>query len=170
MGVDSGNYGYSPSMPAIDGQRLIEALGLEPHPEGGHFRRFHASLAEVECDGRRRPAMTAIHYLLSAGQYSRWHRVDADEAWHWQQGDPLELLQFDAATARLSCIRLGPADRDAQPCCIVPAGTWQAARPLGDFALVVCTVSPGFVWEGFEWLPDDGDVVDALRRLRVLPQ
>ena len=71
--------------------RLIAELELEPHPEGGWFRRFHASMEMVASKGRLRPAMTAIHYLLAAGGRSEWHRVDADEVWHWQQGAVLEV-------------------------------------------------------------------------------
>lgn len=152
-------------MAADDARRLIDELGLEPHPEGGHFRRFHASGIEVECNGRRRPAMTAIHYLLQGGERSRWHRVDADEAWHWQQGDALELLQFDEATRSLAKIRLDPGG-DATG--IVAAGTWQSARPLGGHVLVVCTVSPGFVWEGFELLDPDSALAAELLHVETL--
>lgn len=96
------------------------------------------------------------------------HRVDADEAWRWRQGDALELLQFDASAGRLSRTRIGPGADDAVPACTVPAGVWQAARPLGAHALVVCTVRPGFVWEGFEMLDPDGAVAGELRRLGAL--
>ena len=30
------------------------------------------------------------------------------------------------------------------PQIVVPAGAWQAARSLGDYTLVGCTVAPGF--------------------------
>lgn len=150
-------------MPAT-AQQWIDALGLQPHPEGGYFRRHFVSALEVEVGGKRRPAMTAIHYLLAAGERSRWHRVDADEAWHWHQGGTLDLLQFDATRGALSRTRLGPHD-GGQVSCIVPAGTWQSAFATDAAALVVCTVAPGFVWEGFELL-DPGS--DAARRLAGL--
>ncbi len=154
-------------MAADDARRLIADLGLEPHPEGGHFRRFHASAAEVECNGRRRPGMTAIHYLLQRGERSQWHRVDADEAWHWQQGDALALLQFDASTGSFFRIRLGQDEGMARSH-IVPAGNWQSAMPLGDHALAICTVAPGFVWEGFELLDPDSALAKELRRAETL--
>jgi len=149
-------------------RKLIETLRLEPHPEGGRYRRIHASTVEVEANGHRRPAMTAIHYLLAAGECSRWHRVDADEAWHWQQGGVLELWQFDAGRGALARTRLGPWPDGDGVSCIVPAGMWQSAHARGEAALVVCTVAPGFVWEGFELLPDDGDAARELRRLGAL--
>ncbi len=147
---------------------LIRELELEPHPEGGHYRRIHASAAQVSVDGRARPALTAIRYLLAAGERSQWHRVDADECWHWQRGDALELLQFDAASGRLSATMLGDAAKGLQSMQIVPAGVWQAARPAGDYALVACTVSPGFVWEGFELLDAGSEIARRLHSLGAM--
>jgi len=146
---------------------LIARHRLEPHPEGGHYRRTHASAVEVEANGHRRPAMTAILYLLEAAGRSAWHRVDADEAWHWQQGGALELLQFDAQSGALSSARLGPPP-EGRASCIVPAGTWQSAFAPDEAVLVTCTVAPGFVWEGFELLDAAGDVARRLARLGAL--
>jgi|GEM_PF-309502 len=159
--------GYSAGMDD-DARRLIAQHGLEPHLEGGRYRRIHASTVEVEANGHRRPAMTAIRYLLAAGERNRWHRVDADEAWHWQQGGVLELWQFDADRGALARTRLGRLPDGDGVSCIVPAGTWQSAHAGDEAVLVVCTVAPGFVWEGFELLPDDGDAARELRRLGAL--
>jgi predicted cupin superfamily sugar epimerase len=41
-----------------------------------------------------------------------------------------------------------------RPQVVVPAGCWQSARPLGRYALVGCTVSPGFEFAGFEMAPE----------------
>ncbi|WP_349655536.1 cupin domain-containing protein [Xanthomonas sp. 10-10] len=130
---------------------LIRSLDLAPHPEGGHFRRVYASARQVIDNGRVRPALTAIRFLLAAGECSAWHRVDAEETWQWQQGDALELLLYDEASGQLQRLILDAAER-GEPMHVVPAGQWQAARSLGDFTLVGCTVSPGFVWEGFALL------------------
>lgn len=77
---------------------IIARLGLVPHPEGGWYRQTFASAAKPGT----RPAGTAIHFLLRAGESSRWHRVDADEIWFWHAGAPLTLLvsQTDAGPAR----------------------------------------------------------------------
>ncbi|HEY5849486.1 MAG TPA: cupin domain-containing protein [Lysobacter sp.] len=148
--------------------QLILELQLALHPEGGHFRRIYESATAVERDGRGRPALTAIHFLLARGEVSHWHRVDADESWHWQEGGALELLVFDPSAGELVTTVL---DRSGQgtPMHVVPAGHWQAARPLGDYTLVACTVSPGFVWEGFELLEDGSDVALALMNAGGLP-
>ncbi|WP_372381818.1 cupin domain-containing protein [Xanthomonas sp. NCPPB 1068] len=130
---------------------LIRSLALSPHPEGGHFRRVYASARQVSDNGVARPALTAIRFLLTAGQCSAWHRVDAEESWHWQQGDALELLVYDERDGQLRRLILDAAER-GEPMHVVPAGCWQAARSLGDFTLVGCTVSPGFMWDGFALL------------------
>lgn len=132
---------------------LIRSLDLAPHPEGGYYRRVYASARQVTDNGQPRPALTVIRFLLSAGQCSAWHRVDAEETWHWQQGDALELLIYDASSEQVQRVIVDAAER-GEPMHVVPAGRWQAARSLGDFTLVGCTVSPGFVWEGFALLEE----------------
>ena len=149
-------------MAESDGARiawLVDALGLEPHPEGGRYRRFHASTVQVSpVDGRGpRPGLTCIHYLLVAGECSRWHRVASDEAWQFIEGAPLELLEADADFERVETRVLGPFAADAAPVRVVPAGRWQAARPTGAYTLVACTVGPGFDFADFELLRDDAE-------------
>lgn len=116
-------------------RELIRTLGLVPHPEGGYYKEVHRSPAPPGV----RPASTAIYFLLLAGQRSRWHRIDAEEVWHHYEGGPLELF------VEKERIVLGPERHLA----VVPAGAWQAARPLGDYALLGCTVAPGFEFRGF---------------------
>ncbi len=147
-------------------QELMALLQLAPHPEGGHYRRVHASAFNVTCRARQRAALSTIHYLLAAGEISRWHRIDADEAWQHGEGDALELLTFDPQANRLARHRLGRADaRDTRPLCVVPAGCWQAARPLGDYSLVSCSVGPAFEFDGFSLLDDAPDIAAQLRAL-----
>lgn len=66
----------------LTAQDIVRLLDLKPHPEGGHYRetwRADAALGE-RSDG------TAIYYLLGEGEISHWHRIDADEIWHWHAG------------------------------------------------------------------------------------
>ncbi len=146
---------------------LIRSLDLAPHPEGGHYRRIHASARQVTDNGQTRPAMTAIRFLLSAGECSAWHRVDAEETWHWQLGDALELLIYDTCTEQVQRVIVDAAER-GEPMHVVPACCWQAARSIGDFTLVGCTVSPGFVWEGFALLDKASPL--AARLATLLPR
>ncbi len=119
-------------------------LGLEPHPEGGWFRRTWTSAHPVETAGGTRPAATCIHYLLTPDESSAWHVVTSDELWLWHGPGRLELRRggTGAAPDETDAIVLGPGEA-AQA--LVPAGVWQAARPLDDLeVLVSCFVSPGF--------------------------
>lgn len=142
---------------------IVSRLDLQPHPEGGHYRRLYPAATS----GGGRPSVTAVQFLLGRAEVSRWHRVDGDECWHWQQGGTLELLTFDEAGGELTRQMLGRSAEGVEPMRIVPAGVWQAARPLGDFTLVICTVSPGFVWEGFELMDVTDPRVTPLRNAGV---
>lgn len=134
---------------------LIRRLDLQPHPEGGHYREVHRSERTVRRGDDDRAAITTIYYLLQAGEYSRWHEVASDEVWHYMHGAPLELLTFDPVAERLGRTQLGPIDQPAcTPVHIVPPGHWQAARPTGVFALVGCTVGPGFDFADFRFVAD----------------
>ena len=130
---------------------LIRELQLAAHPEDGYYRRLFTS-AVRDADGRA--ASSAILFLLPGGVVSRWHRVDADELWHYHEGAPLELLVAQTPD-QVRRERLGPVAIDQLPQRVVPAQAWQAARSLGDFTLVGCTVAPEFRFDGFRLLADD---------------
>jgi len=135
---------------------LIARLGLAPHPEGGHYREVFRSAAQVRPeDGRpARAALTAIHFLLAAGERSRWHQVRSDEVWHHADGGPLELLLLRPdATAPVRVV-LGDPKGGHPAFHVVPADWWQAARPLGAWALSTCLVAPGFDFADFRFAED----------------
>ncbi len=146
-------------------EELIAKLALEPHPEGGFYREIFRSRLLIEpADGRgARAALTTIYYLLPGGEASRWHRVTSDEVWHFYEGGALELLELDAECGALSRHRLAAVADTQAPVKTIPAGHWQAARPLGDYVLVGCTVSPGFDFADFTMLADDGDRASRVR-------
>ncbi|HYC88168.1 MAG TPA: cupin domain-containing protein [Thermoanaerobaculia bacterium] len=123
-------------------QQLIEQLQLTPHPEGGWYRQVYKSNERVtrHADGADRSALTTIYFLLVEGTHSAWHRVSSDEVWHFYEGDALELLTRDSVTRLDSDHRVH----------VIRANEWQAARPLGAYVLVGCTVGPGFEFEDFE--------------------
>ncbi len=131
-----------------DAASIIECLGLEPHPEGGHFRESYRAIAD---DGAR-GAATSIYYLLQDGEESRWHRVDALEIWHFHAGGPLRL-RMSADGITITEKRLG-VNSGVQPQIAVPAGWWQSARSEGAWTLVGCTVAPAFDYAGFELAPE----------------
>lgn len=131
--------------------RLVERLGLRPHPEGGLYREVFRSPRALELERGVRSALTAIHFVLLQGSFSAFHRVASDEAWCHQGGDPLELVVLGADGA-LATLRLGTdLERGEQPLAVVPAGSWQAAAPLGArYAWCACLVAPGFEFDDFE--------------------
>ena len=134
---------------------VIDALEMRPHPEGGWYVETWRAAPE---DGGTRPAASTILYLLSAGERSHWHRVDAAEVWQWSGGEALELRVWADGDAAVSTRRLGgDIEAGESPQAVVPAGAWQAARPLGDWTLVGCIVAPAFDFEGFELAPPDWD-------------
>ena len=142
---------------------LIDQLSLERHPEGGYYREIFRSTDLVEpADGRGpRAALTTIYYLLPAGVVSRWHRVTSSEVWHLYEGGPLEVLSVDPTLTKISRHKL----EARAPVCTVAASHWQAARTLGDYALVGCTVGPGFDFEDFAILGNDAETTVRLLAL-----
>ena len=134
----------------MDTQEIIEALGMQRHPEGGWYVETFR-----DGNGETRGHSTAIYYLLEAGQRSHWHRVrDAAEVWHFYAGDPLLLRISDGTTTETVTLGTDLA-KGQRPQAVVPANAWQAAEPLGRFTLVGCTVAPGFDFASFEMAPPD---------------
>ena len=131
--------------------RIIAALNLQPHPEGGWYRQTWAGPVL-----HGRASGTAILFLLKADQVSHWHRVDADEIWLWHAGAPLTLAM---GLTMAQDIRLGPDVLAGDvPQVVVPADWWQSAKTTGSYSLVSCTVSPGFRFEGFELAAPEFDL------------
>jgi predicted cupin superfamily sugar epimerase len=145
---------------------LIATLELRPHPEGGFYREIFRSRLHVSPeDGRgQRAALTTIYFLLVEGTCSRWHQVLSDEVWHLYEGGPLELLELSPSGDSLTRYRLAPIGEGTDaPAHTVAAGQWQAARPLGAYTFVGCTVGPGFDYADFRLLGDDADRAAAVR-------
>lgn len=134
----------------MEASEIIETLGMQRHPEGGWYVETFR-----DARGETRAHSTAIYYLLEAGDSSHWHRVrDAAEVWHFYAGDPLRLTLFDGN--QVEDITLGTdLVNGERPQAVVPANVWQAARPLGRYTLVGCTVAPGFEYASFELAPPD---------------
>ncbi|VWX52800.1 cupin domain-containing protein [Novosphingobium sp. 9U] len=131
-------------------QAIIARLDLQPHPEGGWYRQTWRG--EDGRDGRA--SGTAIHFLLEAHQRSHWHKVDAAEIWLWHAGAPITLSIAPGDDGPVAEHRLGPDVLAGEaPQVLVPVGHWQAAAPLGGWALVSCVVVPGFSFNGFELAP-----------------
>jgi predicted cupin superfamily sugar epimerase len=138
---------------------LISTLQLAPHPEGGFYRQIYKSPVTVLRGKSSRAALTIIHFLLPAGHVSRWHRVESDEVWTHLNGEPLRLHRFDGVATSEHIIG------GTSLLQVVPAGQWQAAEPLGSYALVACFVAPGFEFADFTLMSDDADAVKKLEQV-----
>jgi len=149
-------------------KELISELGLQPHPEGGYFREVFRSAHKVQPLDERSPrsALTTIYFLLTRGQYGRWHRVASDEVWHFYEGDPVELYWIDSQDA-VNQELLGTGTSNARPMCVVPAGCWQAARPVGEYCFLGTDVSPGFEFQDFEMISDGSAALAHITSLRA---
>lgn len=155
---------------------LIQRLKLEPHPkEGGYFRETYRSAASSSQAGYHGPRNhgTAIYYLLKPGTFSALHRLRGDEIFHFYLGDPVRMLQlFSDGTSRT--IILGPhLDQEQHVQVVVPGGVWQGTllEPGSNFALLGCTVAPGFDYADYEHgdretllraYPDQRDLIEKL--------
>jgi predicted cupin superfamily sugar epimerase len=130
-------------------------LGLVPHPcEGGWFVRTHeaADWVSVERYGGLRRTGTAIYYLLEPETFSELHRLKSDEVFHFYAGDAVEMLQLaEGSAGRLVTIGNDLAAGE-RPQVVVERGVWQGSRLKagGAWALLGCTVSPGFEYEDYE--------------------
>lgn len=131
---------------------LINQLQLQPHPEGGFYRRTFESQVEITRLAQQRRAATAIYYLLKSGQKSHFHRLKSDELWFFHAGSPLAIYAI-TPQGELHTLHLGlPAKYGNQPQLRMEAGWWFAAQCTApdSFTLVSCVVSPGFDFADFE--------------------
>ncbi|MEO8622756.1 MAG: cupin domain-containing protein [bacterium] len=144
---------------------LIATLDLRPHPEGGFYREVFRSESRVVRggDSSERAGLTTIYFLLPRGPVSRLHQVDSDEVWHLYEGGPLELFAVNPAGDTVTRHRVeSVGNGTGAPVCVVPAGFWQAARSLGAYTLVGCTVGPGFEFSDFRMLADNRELAAAV--------
>ena len=139
-------------------QYWIESLKLEPHPEGGYFRQTYRSEMLIAREalpggfGGARVASTAIYFLLEGKNYSAFHRLRSDEVWHFYAGAPL-IVHVIWPQGEYSSILLGQEFEAGQVLqAVVPAVCWFASHVADwtGWALVGCTVAPGFDFEDFE--------------------
>lgn len=157
-------------------RRYIERWDMEPHPEGGYFCRSYESdltLSGTDLPDRfsgERRAGSSILYLLTASEPSRFHRLSADEMWHFYEGDPVTIHMLSEAGHQTE--KLGsPTDSTLTPQLMIPHNTWFGAEVETGYALVGCTVWPEFRFDDYREasaselrtsFPDHGKLIDRL--------
>jgi len=143
-------------MPTRDSNYWIKNLNLQAHPEGGWFKETYRSKETIgkEALPERFPGSrnfsTAIYYLLEKGDLIAFHRIKSDELWHFYDGDGLEIIEITPSGELKKHILGLNTSPEALPQVTIAAGSWFASRPLGNYTLAGCTVSPGFNFEDFE--------------------
>ena len=140
-----------------DAQYWIDTLKLEPHPEGGYYRQTYRSQLTIPRSALPQPfrgdrsASTAIYFLLRDEDFSAFHRLASDEMWHFYAGGPLSVYVIDESGQHCE-LKLGPNPERCEAFqAVVPAGCWFASclSQPDTFALVGCTVAPGFDFSDF---------------------
>lgn len=168
--------GHRPGRPTVDW--LIERFGLTPlETEGGRFRQVWRS--HRHWPGNDKPAGTAIVFLLTSdpGDFSALHRLPTDEVWHRYLGDPAVLLLLHPDGNSETVVLGEDLAAGQQVFAVVPAGTWMGCSvPAGGpdgWALLGCTLAPGFTVEDYEGgdrddlvahHPDRAEHIEALTR------
>jgi uncharacterized protein len=167
-------------MTAEDVKKLLR---LVPHPrEGGWYVRTYEAAETVAAgafeDGRYASARrtgTAIYYLLEPGTFSEMHRLKSDEVFHFYAGDAVEMLQLLPDGSGRTVVIGNDLAAGQRPQVVVERNVWQGSRLVagGKWALLGCTVSPGFEFEDYdageraslseEW-PEFAGMIAALTR------
>jgi len=151
----------------------IERLGLEEHPEGGCYRETYRAPGLLPGSGDRHPTgrcfSTAIYYLLRSGEVSRLHRLRSDELFHFYRGSPLAVHVIHEDGRYEPRILGADPDRGQTLQAVVRAGCWFGATvdEADSFALVGCTVAPGFEFADFE-TADRAGLVELYPQHRAL--
>ncbi len=137
----------------------IKRLGLESHPEGGYFRETYRASGIIPGQvlpssfaGGDRVFSTGIYFLLKSGQSSALHRIQSDELWHFYAGSGLTIVTLASTGERRDLLLGSNFEEGEQFQAWVPAGSWFGAyvTSADSYALVGCTVAPGFDFRDFE--------------------
>ncbi len=159
----------------ISQQSIIEALNLQPHPEGGFFKETYRSQGEIPKEdlpqmfnGKRNYA-TGIYFLISSDAFSAFHKVNQDEMWHFYLGSPITLHQINPKGDYQKIIIGSDIFSNQQLQYTVPGNCWFAAEveAKNGFALVGCTVSPGFDFADFN-LASRGELISTFPQHQTL--
>ena len=111
-------------------QSVIKKLGLTPLAgEGGLWASIY-----------RDDSSNAIYFAMVAPDFSAWHRIPEPELWVHIAGSPVELFTIESNVLTRNLLNRESADFSYR----VQPQTWMAARPLGEWSLVICTLSPPF--------------------------
>lgn len=130
-------------------QRIVKSLNLLPHPEGGFYAETYRSAELIP--GKERNLMTAIYFLLTSDNVSRFHRIKSDELWFFHGGSPLSVHTLDQNGHTEHAVGSNP-EKGEQLQLLVPKDTifGSSVKAANSYSLVSCVVAPGFDFADFE--------------------
>lgn len=152
---------------------LVEKLQLIPHPEGGYYSETYRSDAFVDTDSGRRNLSTAIYFLLTSDNVSKFHRIKNDELWFFHEGSNLTVHTLSELGYQQLSLGSPSNKNKTVPQHLVPANTifGSTVDEPNSYALVSCVVSPGFDFKDFELFretallkdfPESSDIIKKL--------
>lgn len=158
-------------------EEWIEELALEPHVEGGYFRQTYKAVETVELPvGRIRSLSTSILFLLTNQNPSHFHLLSSDEIWYYHFGHALTVHMIHP-NGTYEAVEIGPGEGQklqfTVPAGVVFGSTIESDNEE-DFAIVSCSVIPGFEYEDFilytqdELLEKYAEHEEIIRRLAVV--
>ncbi len=139
-------------------KKYVDMLQLKLHPEGGYYKEDYRAGELILPDGlpsrydKPRAFSTSIYFLLEGKQFSAFHRLKTDELWHFYDGSSLKIYMIDEKD-NFNEITLGKDLNNGETFqAIIKKNTWFAAELIdkNSFALIGCTVAPGFEFSDFE--------------------
>ncbi len=141
----------------MNAEDIISKLEMLPHPEGGYYKETYRSEEQtINKEGNKRNTSTAIYFLLENNNISRFHRIKSDELWFFHQGEPIEIVSIQN-NKLVSTILGNNLENGEVPQAMISANTWFASSVKNQrgYALVSCTVAPGFDFADFEMAKQD---------------
>ena len=163
-------------------QIIIKNLNLKKHPEGGYFAEIYRSTEMIikehlpERFNKSRVFSTAIYFLMANDDFSSFHKLKADEIWHFYSGSPMILYEIDKESKLHKSVLSNDMTKNTAFTKVVKAGNWLAAEVTNkdSYSLVGCTVSPGFEFDDFELAkreelislhPQQRNIIEKLTRI-----
>jgi predicted cupin superfamily sugar epimerase len=130
-------------------QHIVKSLNLLPHPEGGFYSETYRSTEKIP--GKERNLMTAIYFLLTSDNVSRFHRIKSDELWFFHAGSPLTVHTLDKNGHTEHAVGSNP-EKGEKFQLLVPKDTifGSSVKEANSYSLVSCVVAPGFDFADFE--------------------
>jgi predicted cupin superfamily sugar epimerase len=130
-------------------QHIVKSLNLLPHPEGGFYSETYRSTEKIP--GKERNLMTAIYFLLTSDNVSRFHRIKSDELWFFHAGSPLTVHTLDINGHTEHAVGSNP-EKGEKFQLLVPKDTifGSSVKEANSYSLVSCVVAPGFDFADFE--------------------